>query len=189
MTELKRLRKIKLLLSAYYMVGFIALLVYIPKDASKLGLHSLVITTFVFILFFYKNWKWLSCYYQPFLQAIKTVVVSISVFLLTVLFTSGYLQILDSILLRTEYVCVQGNIVNKFADKSKLQNVNYYIDYEDDFSGLNERVRVTLAEFDSMSIGDKYEKVWKKGAFGYVHLSIIGSSKGSVKYKGKCSQD
>jgi hypothetical protein len=181
-----KIKRTKLLLYLYYAIGFVFLVLFIPKNSFVIGLHSLIVSVVVFLFFFIKNKSWLPNLFENVLAGFKSFVVIMSAFIVFILFTVGHLLAINGLMGKQENICFKGEIINKFEDTSRFDNVNYYVEFIPEQLPDKEEVRVSLEEYRSYKIGDEVKKSWRKGILGYIHLSALGSGPGTVRYKG-CS--
>jgi hypothetical protein len=178
------MKRLKISLFVYFAIGFVFLVLFIPKNSSVVGTHSLVVSCFIFLVFFTKNKKNLSFIFENALSAIKGVVVIVSTFFLFVLFTTGYLQAINGLIGNQENICLSGEIVKKYEDKGRFEGVNYYVAFIPQEADQEDTARVSLEEFRKNEVGGFFEKSWRKGLLGYLHLNALGDGPGTVRYKG-----
>lgn len=178
------MKRLKVSLYVYFAIGFVFLVLFIPKNSSVVGIHSLVVSCIIFLAFFTRNKKDLSFIFENALSALKGIVVIIATFFLFVLFTTGYLQAINGLVGSQENICLSGEIVKKYEDKGRFEGVNYYVDFIPLEANQVDTARVSLEEFRKYEVGGLFEKSWRKGLLGYLHLSALGDGPGTVRYKG-----
>jgi hypothetical protein len=178
------MKRLKISLYVYFAIGFFFLVLFIPNDSSVVGIHSLIVSIVVFFVFFAKNKNSLSFIFENTFSAFKGIVVIISVFFIFVLFTTGYLQAINGFIGNQENICLSGKIVNKYEDKGRFEGVNYYVEFIPLKYAKKDTVRISLEEFRKYEVGDLFEKSWRRGLLGYLHLNALGEGPGTVRYKG-----
>jgi len=168
----------------YFLVGFVFVVLFIPKESSTVGIHSVVLSAICFWLIFLFKRAWLPNRGRGAINRIKSICVTCLIFIIFSFFSVGYLLALNGLLGVQEIVCSKGTVVNKFKDESKLNNKNYYIDFVPEGGNEYETIRVSLSEFQNYKVGDEIEKSWKRGLLGYTYVSAFGTGVGTVRYKG-----
>jgi len=135
-------------------------------------------------VFFVKNKNNLSFLFANTLSALKGIIVIISTFLIFVLFTAGYLQAINGFIGNQKNICLSGEIIRKYEDKGRFESVNYYVEFIPQKYTQKDTARISFEEFRKYEVGGFFEKSWRKGLLGYLHLNALGDGPGAIRYKG-----
>lgn len=186
MNHKTKIKQLQIFLFMYFALGFVFLVIFIPKGSATIGKHAFILSVIVFLFLLVKNRLWLADLFKSKFVGFKVLVVIVSAFIVFTLFTVGHLLAINGLIGKQKIICLKGEVINKIEDTSRFENVNYYVEFIPLQSAGKEKTRVSLEEFMRYQVGDKIEKSWKKGILGYIHLSALGNGPGTVRHNG-CS--